>query len=82
MDIMMRNIGVTGVAKKMAERLTPEDRKMYAYFILESSLDCKLIQMESMTTSTRCLGIQSNSTFCMRLTPSHGPLRIQFACKS
>ena len=31
MDIMMRNVGVTGVAKKMAERLTPEDRKLYVH---------------------------------------------------
>jgi hypothetical protein len=34
MDIMMRNIGVPGVAKKMAERLTPDDRKMYVNFLL------------------------------------------------
>ena len=36
MDIMMRNVGVTGVAKRMAERLTPEDRKMYLHFFLKN----------------------------------------------
>jgi hypothetical protein len=35
MDIMMRNVGVTGVAKKMAERLTPEDRKLYVDIFLK-----------------------------------------------
>ena len=37
---MMRNIGIPRVAKKMAERLTPKDRKLYEYiFIIFYSLE-------------------------------------------
>ena len=33
---MMRNVGVPRVAKQSAERLTPEDRKLYVYIFLKN----------------------------------------------